>query len=160
RREHHDCRVAVLAASTALAANLLTTFVIGHPAPGVFVGRKPFGRPLKIAFLYGDQTERWKSLVPALAAANGFASAAADVAAACQRVHGWPLASVTADDARWNDPAWARSALVALQMVLTAWWRQNGIAPDVVMGQGIGELSAAAAAGILTPDDVLQLVKK
>ena len=62
------------------------------------------------------------------------------------------------ETARWNDPAWARPALLALQLALTAWWRSVGIAPDVVVGQGQGELAAASAAGILTAEEVLQLV--
>ena len=33
-----------------------------------------------------------------------------------------------------------------------------GIAPDAVLGQGVGELAAAAAAGILTPDEALKII--
>ncbi len=50
------------------------------------------------------------------------------------------------------------SALLALQLALTAWWRSAGVTPDVVLGPGAGELAAACAAGILTAEDALRLV--
>ncbi len=157
RREHHDCRLAVLADSHRQAADLLGSFLSGQSRPHVFAGRKPFGRGLKIAFLYDDQPEAWKPYAPRLAEAlPGFAAVAAEIDAALQRVAGWSLATVLSEDARWNDPAWARPALLALQLALTAWWRRVGIAPDVVLGQGVGELAAASAAGILTAEEVLQ----
>ena len=51
----------------------------------------------------------------------------------------------------------ARLALLALQLALTTWWRRVKIAPDLVLGQGVGEFAAAAAAGILTAEEVLRL---
>ncbi len=159
RREHHDCRLAVLADSHEQAAELLDSFLGGQSRTNVFAGRKPFGRGRKIAFLYGDRAEAWKPYAPRLAEAlPGFAAVTAEIDAALQRVAGWSLATVLSENVRWNDPAWARPALLALQLALTAWWRSVGIAPDVVLGQGQGELAAASAAGILTVEEVLQLV--
>lgn len=73
-----------------------------------------------------------------------------------QRVAGWPLATVLGDDARWDDPACATPGLVALQLALAACWRIAGVAPDVVLGQGVGELAAACAAGSLTAEEALR----
>jgi acyl transferase domain-containing protein/acyl carrier protein len=159
RRQHHDCRLVVLADSHEQAADLLASFLNGQSQPNVFAGRKPFGRGWKIAFLYDGRAEAWKAYAPRLAEAlPGFAAVTAEIDAALQRALGCSLATVLSEAARWNDPAWARPALLALQLALTAWWRSVGIAPDVVVGQGQGELAAAAAAGILTVDEVLRLV--
>jgi acyl transferase domain-containing protein len=160
RREHHDWRLAVLADGHEQADGLLASFLAGQKPSGIFVGRKPFGRATKIAFLYGDQAALWKPYAARLPAAlPGFAEATQEIDAACRRVAGWPLCDIVEEDPRWDDPAWAGLASLVLQLSLTAWWRHVGIAPDVVLGQGVGELAAAAAAGILTTDDVLHLVE-
>ena len=91
-------------------------------------------------------------------ASPGFATASQEVDAACQRVVGWSFCVIQNDDPRWNDPAWAKTATLAVQLALSAWWRSVGITPDVVIGQGVGELAAACVAGILTIDEALLLV--
>ena len=55
RREHHDCRLAVLANSREDAATRLEDFLNGRADPRP-VGRKPYGLGLKVAFL--SATER------------------------------------------------------------------------------------------------------
>ena len=158
RRDHHDCRLAVLADSHLPAAELLAAFPGDQPRPGVFHGRKPYGRSLKVAFVYDGQPEKWKSVLPQLVhCVPGFAAAAADVDATLTRVAGWPLATLGPDDPRWQDPAFARPTLLAVQLALAAWWRSVGLAPDVVLGQGVGEWAAACAAGILTLDEALRV---
>jgi len=155
RREHHDCRVIVSADSPQQAAARLADFADKRPHPHVFCGRKPYGRDLKIAFLYGNQTESWKPFVARLAATiPDFAAATAEVDAALQKAAGRTLSSVVSPNARLDG-----TALVALQLAVTAWWRRAGILPDVVLGSGIGELSAACAAGILTAEEAFLLAK-
>ena len=160
RRDHQDCRLAVVADTHEQAAKALESYLSGQPQTQVFAGRKPFGRSPRIAFLYSGCTEIWKPLVSQLAkTAAGFGTATKQhIDAACQRVMGWSLAAIRDADPRWNDPAWAQPALLALQLALTAWWRLVGIVPNVVLGQGVGELAAAVTAGILTNEEALHLV--
>ncbi len=156
-REHHDCRLAVLAESHEHAVSLLESFLHGDSPAGVLTGRKPTGRGPAVAFLFGDQAEG--RLAPAsrlLDAIPGFAAALEDVDAACQRVAGRSLETLPGD-ADGGGPVQARFALVALQLAQTRWWRRLNIAPDLVLGQGMGEFAAAAAAGILTDEEVLRL---
>ena len=68
-REHHDCRLALLAGSPGQAADLLESFLSGQSQSNVFAGRKPFGRGRKMAFLFDDQAAVWKPYVPQLAEA-------------------------------------------------------------------------------------------
>ena len=164
RRDHHDCRLVVLADSPQQAVDLLKMkssrelTAPGEPSEArLFRGRKPYGRPLKLAFLFDDNAESWKSHILQLPSVSGFNAAAEDVDAALQRVAGWPLADVLNSNFPWADPNKARPGLLALQLALSAWWRTVGVSPDVVLGHGIGELAAACAAGILTLDECLLL---
>lgn len=137
RREHHDCRLVVLADCCEQAAELLAEF-LEHPSPTglpdpsvempptwmtprltesrettastrrLAAGRRPYGREIKIAVLLGDSV---------------------------------------------GD----RPELVKRQGELVAWWRSIGVIPEIVLGWGAGELAAACAAGILTVDEALRL---
>lgn len=159
RREHYDCRLAVLADSPEQAADRLEDFGRQRSHPGIFAGRKPFGSDLKVAFLYNDDAECWKAVASRFAeSAAGFSGAAESVDSACQQVMGWSLSTIGDEDFRWSSPAWAQPALLTLQLVLTAWWRRAGIVPDAVAGRGVGELAAAVTAGILTTEEALRLI--
>jgi acyl transferase domain-containing protein len=157
-REHHDCRLTVLADSRIRAADLLRGFLVGDMKPGVWSGRRPHGRDLKVALVYGGRLDGWLSRLPDLAAnAPGFSSLLETVDAALRRVAGWSLATALKEPSRGEDPARARTALLGLQWALTAWWRSMGVTPQVVVGEGTGELAAACAAGILEFDDALRV---
>jgi len=158
RRQHHDCRLAVLASSQSEAAERLSESHKGSGQADVFVGRKPYGRSLKLVTFYTDDAESWKQILPRLMETlSGFAAAAQQVDSACLEVAGWSLLSLRADDARWSHPPDAKTALVAAQLALTAWWRSLGVIPDVVLGHGLGELAAAAVAGLISPETALCL---
>ena len=49
----------------------------------------------------------------------------------------------TADDL--NDAAWAQPALYSLECALTALWASIGLRPNIILGQGSGEIAAAQA---------------
>jgi len=159
RRDHHDCRLAVLAETTAEARGLLKAFLDGKPQPGVFSGRKPYGRSLKTAFVYGEHAGAWESYGAGLARSlPDFESALADNDDTTERTLGWRLSLAFKEDKLGGVRRHAPSALLALQMALTAWWRAVGVTPDVVVGAGVGEVAAAWAAGILTSEEALRLV--
>ncbi len=52
---------------------------------------------------------------------------------------------------------WTQPALVALELALAAGWRSLGIMPAAVIGHSVGELAAAAVAGVLSNADALRL---
>ncbi len=54
-----------------------------------------------------------------------------------------------------DDPAWTQPAIYALENALTALWASLGIEPDVVVGHSLGEIAAAASAGVYTLEDGL-----
>ena len=54
-------------------------------------------------------------------------------------------------------PFLRQAAAYALEAALTALWESVGVRPGAVLGQGIGELAAAQAAGAITLEDGLRL---
>ncbi|HEX2079628.1 MAG TPA: condensation domain-containing protein [Longimicrobium sp.] len=51
----------------------------------------------------------------------------------------------------------AQPAAVAFGLALARVWASWGILPEAAMGHGVGELTAACAAGVLPPEDALEL---
>ena len=56
-----------------------------------------------------------------------------------------------------DDPAWTQPAIYALECSLAALWASVGIRPSAVVGQGLGELAAAQAAGVFGLEEGLRL---
>jgi acyl transferase domain-containing protein len=160
RRDHHDCRLVLLASSHSESIDQLDAFLASKQRSGVVQGRKPFGRDPKIAFVFSGDPEQWKTCRLRLAKLAGkLPEAFSEVDGELQRVLGWPLSKVLDGDDYWDKNAYVLPAVVALQLVLTSWWRSVGVAPDVVFGHGVGELSAACAAGILTMEEALRVAR-
>ena len=156
RRDHHDCRLAILAKSAAEARDVLAEFLEGGAKPNVFSGRKPFGRNPKIAFVYEDGSDAWqeygRTLIQSL---PGFRAALENIENTLLRDLDWRLSPALQDTPSAGGPPHASAAVVALQLAVAAWWQEAGVSPDVVLGAGIGELAGASAAGIITPADAL-----
>ena len=60
-------------------------------------------------------------------------------------------------DGALDDPKWAQPAIYSLESAITALWSGVGIRPDSVMGHGVGEISAAQAAGVFSLEDGMRL---
>ena len=56
-----------------------------------------------------------------------------------------------------NDVTWTQPALYSLECALTALWASIGVRPNIVLGQGTGEIAAAQAAGVFTLEGGLRL---
>ena len=57
-----------------------------------------------------------------------------------------------------DDAAWGALSTLALQCALTALWDSVGVRPNVVLGDGLGEIAAGQAAGVFGLEEALQLV--
>ena len=57
-----------------------------------------------------------------------------------------------------DDPAWSALSVWALQSALAALWENVGVRPNVVAGDGLGEIAAGQAAGVFGLDEGLLLV--
>ncbi len=158
RRDHHDCRLAVQAATPEQAAQVLESVSQNEMPSAAVSGRKPFGRELKLACIYDSWNPEWASGMGAMAAqVPHLNESLVEVAAELSEIA--KLASpVVLDDPRtWEDTKLVPAATVALQIAWTCWWRYAGANPQIVLGRGIGELTAAWAAGILNDRQALQM---
>ena len=57
-----------------------------------------------------------------------------------------------------DEPAWSGLSVWALQCALSAMWESVGIRPNVVVGDGLGEIAAGQAAGVFGLEEGLLLV--
>ena len=64
------------------------------------------------------------------------------------------------DDGRIHRTEWSQFALFSTQFALAKVLESFGIIPDVLLGHSIGELTAAALAGVWTPEDAARLVRE
>lgn len=159
RRDHHDCRLSLLADSCSDAAAQLSKYLNGESTNRVAAGRKPVGQGLKIGFYFSDAEHGLQNIIAHLdAAADGFEAAIAEIDDACRRILRRSLSDIAEEESHDGNDASARVTTLISQLLLTAWWRYVGIVPGIVLGRGVGELAAAAAAGILTFEEVLSLV--
>jgi polyketide synthase 12 len=62
------------------------------------------------------------------------------------------------DAKRLNQTGWAQPALFTLEYALATLWHHWGLTPAIVAGHSIGELAAAAVAGVFELDDAVRLV--
>jgi acyl transferase domain-containing protein len=71
-----------------------------------------------------------------------------------------PLTSLFQETSRdWLDrPRLAHPALVAVEYAAAQLWKSWGIEPTALLGQGIGEYTAACLAGVFTLEEALRLV--
>jgi acyl transferase domain-containing protein len=155
RREHHDCRLAVLAASHQEAIDHLTAFLAGEQRASVFAGRKPVGREPRIAFAYAGNPESWGPYAPLVARlAASLPETVNEMEELFGRETKRPLSTVFSDSRGECDGI--LPAMLARQWILTCWFGRGGLTPAVVLGHGHGELMGACAAGLLTASEAFR----
>ena len=74
---------------------------------------------------------------------------------------GWSIVEeLRADEAgsRLDRVEFIQPAIFAVQVALAAWWREQGIEPDAVVGQSMGEVAAASVAGALSDVDAARVI--
>ncbi|MBV2362911.1 type I polyketide synthase [Streptomonospora nanhaiensis] len=156
-RSHHGHRVALSAADAeGLRAQLAS---VAAPAVPVRAGARP-----RVAFVFSGQGSQWAGMGRAVLDREPVvrAEVAAWDAAVLDRA-GWSvLEQLTAgeDASRVNETEVAQVTIAALQAGLAALWRSWGVRPHAVVGHSMGEIAAAAAAGLLDRDQAVELLLK
>jgi len=157
-RTHFAERFAFPADDRARLCESLRDAALGRSGAGVLRGRRDEAQPPEIGFAFpaslaaptagGDALARWPA---------PFRDAIARCAAVLDPLLGTSLvARLGFDGAAPSDAALDLSATLALELALAETWRAFGVAPDFVAGRGIGELAAAADAGVVPWKDALE----
>jgi len=154
-------RCAVLAGDAAAAGERLAAFAAGEAPPEVIWGCAAEGERRRIAFLFSGQGAQYAGMGGELYRTQPvFRDAIDRFDALLQPRLGMPLPAVLAgagDPERIHRTAFTQPALVALELALVELWRAWGIEAGAVIGHSIGEIVAAACAGVLTAADALAL---
>jgi len=120
------------------------------------------GGPSDVVFVYSGHGSRSGSAMGRrlLATEPVFADAIEDLDAIFQWEHDCSLREIFAGRRGLDDLAVGQSALLAVQVGLTALWRAHGVEPTAVLGQSTGEVAAAVAAGALNLTDAFRIMAR
>ncbi|MEU4159273.1 type I polyketide synthase [Actinoplanes sp. NPDC026670] len=158
-RSHFPHRVAVVGASADELGTALTA-VLDRPLPDRTLSAD--GREPEVTFLYGDVGSERPGMARALYDSAPVFREALEHCHELLRELGIPLLDAlfpeqpgAADLAR---PTVAQPALFAVQHALTELWAAWGVRPAAVFGHGVGEITAARTAGVMSLPDALRLV--
>ncbi|MGD0739971.1 MAG: SDR family NAD(P)-dependent oxidoreductase [Terracidiphilus sp.] len=161
RRAHHDCRLAVVAASREDFAAYLTEFGSGVTNANVSSGRVARTGAPKLAFVFSGMGPQWWGMGKQLLATEPvFRRAMEQCDAALRPQSGWSLLDKFAADeanSRVASPELAHLTNFAIQFSLLDLWASWGITPDAVVGHSGGAMAAAYAAGIYDLEDAIRL---
>ncbi len=158
-RSHLPHRVGVVFRDVQSLRDGLRTFVEAEDAPD---DTQP-QTATKVAFLYTGEGSEWVGMGEGLYDTEPVVRAVLDRCDAVVRdERGASLLDVmfgrAEADGTLADPSWSQPAIYALECALTALWSSVGISPNVALGDGLGELSAAQAAEVFSIEDGLRLV--
>ncbi len=160
-RSHLDRRLALLGRSHQDLLDRLDAFISGEPQTGFATGTKPLNRQPKLVWVFSGQGSHWLGMGAELAQKEPVFR---ETLVACdhilQEIAGWSLLDELAADenrSRINDTEVTQPAIFAMQVSLAALWRSWGLIPDVIVGQSLGEVSAAHVVGALTLEEGVRI---
>lgn len=163
RRTHHAFRLAVAGASREEMAARLEAHLAGEDARHVATGAVPDGEAgMPLAFIFSGQGSHWLGMGRDLyATAPAFRAVIDRLDELVRAEAGWSLIdelNAAPDASRLDDIDVVQPVLFAMQAGLVALWRELGVVPNVVLGQSMGEIPAAFAAGILSLEDAARVI--
>lgn len=160
RRERMEKRLAIRSASLADTALALAEFSQGVSSARA-VAEAALPAPGSVAFIYSGNGANWTGMGRALLAESArFADLLAALDASFYPHTGFSVVDelLNGSAERLEDTAVAQPLLFAMQVTLTQWLREQGIAPAAVAGHSVGEVAAAWAAGALDLDQAMRVI--
>jgi phthiocerol/phenolphthiocerol synthesis type-I polyketide synthase D len=166
RRERHaTCAVVAARGREALAEALRRLADGEEPAPGTAVlpgvPRTGHLRPdvSGAVWVFSGIGSQWPGMGRRLLAEEpAFAAAVDELEPHVVREAGFSLRELLASGSAAEGVAATQVALFGVQVALAALWRSYGARPAAVVGNSMGEISAAVVAGALDPEDGVRVV--
>ncbi|MGM9331605.1 acyltransferase domain-containing protein [Streptomyces murinus] len=151
-------RLAAAARDMGELRSQLDAFAAGTTAPGLSVGEAGGRRP-RVAFLFSGNGSQWVGMGRQLLAGMPvFRRSMMRSDRRMRELLGFSLVDqLLAADGRLDDMDVFQPLLFCLQVALADAWRSLGVAPDVVVGQSVGEFAASHIAGALDFEDAARL---
>ncbi|MCI4674257.1 type I polyketide synthase [Candidatus Mycolicibacterium alkanivorans] len=157
-RSHQPTFATVCAANRDEAVAGLQALAAGQTGPGV-VGPHQGACGPGVVFVYSGQGSQWAGMGRQLLADEpAFAEAVATLEPDFVAEVGFSLHDVLAEGREPTGIEQIQPVLVGIQLALTALWRSYRVEPDAVIGHSMGEVSAAVAAGALTPAEGFRVI--
>ena len=158
-RTHHEHRLAVTGQDSAdLIAALDRELAAGSDV--IHDNDNDDRRKRAVVHVFAGDGAQWPGMALDLYRDQPTVRAVLDECDALTRQHaGWSLIEELGrtTDSRLADPDYARTAVVGVQVALSRLWRSWGVGPAVVIGHGVGEISAAVAGGVLDLEQGVRL---
>lgn len=161
RRDHLATRVTVLGKSGADVADALSAFIAGRDDPRVVHG-EAVGEDMPVAFVFSGNGSQWPGMgIAAFQSSDAFRDHFLKLDGYFRPLSGWSLrerlfAKDIAD--KLSATSIAQPLIFAIQSAMTVALKARGLKPVAVLGHSVGEIAAAEAAGILSPEQAIRLV--
>ncbi len=165
-RSHFEKRLAMIGRTAAEMTEQLGAIRAGAPSPAIKGTRTIGGKPPSVAFLFTGQGSQYSGMGRELYHTQPTFRRVFDHCAEILAQHlPVPLTEVLWSDhpekqALIDQTQYTQPALFALEYALYALWRSWGVAPAAVIGHSVGELVAAAVAGVFSLEDGLGLIAR
>ncbi|MFS0692457.1 beta-ketoacyl synthase N-terminal-like domain-containing protein [Streptomyces nitrosporeus] len=158
RRSHLDRRAAVVAAGHAELESRLRSVAAGETGHGLAEGTVAGEGRGETVWVFSGTGAQWAGMGGELLATDpGFAEVIDRIGPVFAEEIG-TTARQMIEEGEVTRTDVAQAMIYAVQMGLVAVWRSLGVEPAAVIGHSMGEIAAAATAGILSVEDGARLV--
>ncbi|MFH8803404.1 beta-ketoacyl synthase N-terminal-like domain-containing protein [Streptomyces sp. NPDC017936] len=161
RRSHLERRVAVVAAGHAELESRLRRFAAGaagDTVPGLAEGTVAGEGADHVVWVFSGTGAQWKGMGRELLATDTVFAEVIDRIGPVFAEEIGTTARRMIEDGDVTRVDVAQTMIYAVQMGLAAVWQSLGVRPAAVVGHSMGEIAAAATAGVLSPEDGARLV--
>lgn len=125
--------------------------VILEDSPGYGSGADP-------VWVFSGQASRWAGMAHDLLNETGFRAMIQRIDPVIYEHSGFSVLDLLSERRLPTGLTHVQPTLFAVQVALSALWRDRGEQPAFVIGHSMGEVAAACVAGILSPEDAARLI--
>jgi acyl transferase domain-containing protein len=166
RRAHHQqSRLSIVSHSHEELDEQLGAFIQAEPRRGVASGQMvTTGRRCRVVFVYPGHGAQWWAMGRQLLAEEAvFRTALEECDTLIRQAAGWSLLKelmADEDESRLDadNVEITQVSLFAVQVGLTALWREWGVEPDAVVGHSMGEVAAGYASEALSLAEAVRVI--